>query len=88
MKLMKRLIIFLLRKKLGVKKYDDFFFTNQKSPNDRYYFIDTGLMKYDSNEKALRKANVSLNWLLDNECAVVVDNSGDWIKELFKKTIL
>jgi hypothetical protein len=45
-------------------------------------------MKYDSKENALVKAHVSLNWLLDKDCSIVVDNSGDWIKKLFKSTIL
>lgn len=83
-----RLIIFLLRKKLGLKKYDDFFFTNQKTAGDRYYFLDDCLMKYDSKENALKKAHVSLNWLLDKDCSIMIDNSGDWINRLFKSTIL
>lgn len=86
--MLNRLIIFLLRKKLGLKKWDDFFFTNQKVADDRYYFIDDCLMKYDSKSNTLRKAHVSLNWLLDKDCSIIIDNSGDWISKLFKKTIL
>lgn len=84
MSMITRLIIFLIRKRLGLKKQDDFFFTNQKAADDRYFFSDHVLMKYDSKEKSVRRANVSLNWLLDNECSIVVDNSGDWIKKLFE----
>jgi hypothetical protein len=86
--MLNKLIIFLLRKKLGLKKNDEFFFTNQKIAADRYYFTDNCLMKYDSKANVLYKAHVSLNWLLDKDCSIVVDNSGDWIKELLKKTIL
>lgn len=86
--MLNKLIIFLIRKKLGLKKYDDFFFTNQKVADDRYHFTDNCLMKYDSKANVLYKAHVSLNWLLDKDCSIVIDNSGDWIFKLFEKTIL
>lgn len=86
--MLNRLIIFLLRKKLGLKKHDTFFFTNQRVAEDRYYFIDDALMKYDSKENVLYKAHVSLNWLLDKDCSIIIDNDCDWINKLFEKTIL
>ena len=44
---MTRLILFLIRRKLGVKKFDGFRFSNQRSDVDYYYFTKTGLYKVD-----------------------------------------
>ena len=41
---MKRLIIFLIRKRLGLKKNELFRFANQ-CEQSVYYFTETGLMK-------------------------------------------
>lgn len=70
--MLKRLIIFLIRKKLGVKKWQGFQFTNQKSEVDQYYFTSTDLLKYVGEEKYIRQAKVNLNWLLDDNCKVRV----------------
>lgn len=84
---MKRLIIFLIRKRLGLKKYERFKFDNQKSPYDEYFFTDTELMKYEpkfvpyNNTKweieqgensHCKPSSCSLNWLLSDECIIVV----------------
>lgn len=70
-----RIIVFLIRLKLGVKKMERFQFVNQKS-DDIYYFGDGCLIKmkliknkwkdyYD-----IEPSGVSLNWLLDRNCKV------------------
>jgi hypothetical protein len=84
-RLIKRLIIFLIRKKLGVKKWDDFYFPNQRIKQDRYYFADTCLMKYSSVSNTLYKSSVSLNHLLSKECEVIVDNEFDWTEKILDK---
>jgi hypothetical protein len=65
---MKRLIIFLIRKRLGLKKKELFKFSNQ-SHNDVYYFTDVNIMKLETGDTT--PSRVSLNWLLDDECKVV-----------------
>lgn len=65
--LRKRLIIFLIRKRLGLKKYEHFQFDNQKS-DATYFFSDICVMK--DTGKTLEKSRVSLNWLLDDECNI------------------
>lgn len=79
--LIKKLVYFLVCKRLGVKKYELFRFTNQLSKNAVYFFGDDGLMKtwwsyggwmYD---KAI-KSTASLNWLLDNECKIDIFKEG------------
>lgn len=66
---MQRLIIFLIRMKLGVRKYRTFRFDNQRSSNDSYYFTATHLLKIEG--CSIREAHVSLNWLLNKECKIV-----------------
>ena len=62
---MNRLIIVLIRTKLGLKKNEHFRFTNQKS-DATYYFTSHWVMKCERGH--IRKSTVSLNWLIDSEC--------------------
>lgn len=71
---MKRLIIFLIRKKLGLKKEQRFRFSNQSSKNDYYYFTEDTLMKYYHFLNITLHSDVSLNWLLDDKCEIEVLN--------------
>jgi hypothetical protein len=65
---MKRLIMFLLRKKLGVKKDQRFQFNGQKS-DAVYYISDEYVMKHYHGRTTT--SNVSINWLLDDECDII-----------------
>lgn len=67
---MRRFVIFLVRKKLGVKKYERFHFVGQKEKAS-YYFTEYGIMK-DSNGRTF-VSGVSMNWLLDDACEIVVE---------------
>lgn len=70
---MRRLIIFLIRKRLGVKKGEYFRFTNQDDKGDWYYFTDDALMKKINPFVDLyghADANINLNWILDIDCEV------------------
>ena len=64
---MKRLIIFLIRKRLGLKLREPFHFTNQKS-KAVYYFAEDSLMK--AWHGTIVKSGVSLNYLLDETCEI------------------
>jgi hypothetical protein len=63
-----KIITFLLCKKLGVKKYEKFRFTNQRSTTEYYYFEDEKLCK--NTRYGVVSSTVSLNWLLDPDCVV------------------
>lgn len=63
----RKIVIFLIRKKLGLKKYEKFRFVNQKT-DAVYYFTDDNVMKLWRNQTML--SGVSVNWLLDNDCAI------------------
>lgn len=64
---MRRIVIFLIRKRFGLRKYEKFQFVNQKS-NAVYYFTDDNVMKQWRNQTML--SGVSLNWLLDKDCKI------------------
>lgn len=65
---MRRLILFLVRKRLGLKKGQHFRFTNQRS--DAYYFI-TSKKVWKQDKDGLSWSSVSLNWLLDDDCKII-----------------
>ena len=67
--LTKRIIIFLIRKRLRLKKDQPFRFDNQKSKIEYYWFSDTMILKMNANG-LVECSNVKLNWLLDDNCKV------------------
>lgn len=67
---MKKLILFLVRRRLGIRKYEMFQFSNQKS-GAVYYFADDRVMKLWNGY--CEPSGVSLNWLLDSECKITTD---------------
>lgn len=72
--MIERLIVFLIRKKLHLKKYQKFRFTNQKTDNV-YYFTEDRLIKIPEDKRTVSRAEkslVSLNWLVSDECEVEV----------------
>ena len=64
---MRKIVMFLIRKKLGLKKYEKFRFVGQKT-DAVYYFTESNLMKYWRNQTML--SGVSVNWLLDDDCEI------------------
>lgn len=67
-----KLIIFLIRKKLGVKRNERFRFVNQRK-RGVYHFSDTCLIKTLENkkERLVLVSSVPLNWLLSEECKII-----------------
>ncbi|MEE1097511.1 MAG: hypothetical protein U0K83_04175 [Bacteroidales bacterium] len=76
--MIKRLIVFLIRYRLGLKKGQRFRFANQKTDNV-YYFTADKLIKIPEDKRIVSRAEkslVSLNWLLSDECEVEVIRDG------------
>lgn len=75
---MRKIVIFLIRKRFGLRKYEKFQFVNQKS-DAVYYFTDDNVMKRWRNQTML--SGVSLNWLLDKDCKIrrYNDEKGEWV---------
>lgn len=70
--MIKKLIIFLIRQRLHLKKGQRFRFKNQKTDNE-YYFTEDKLIKIPEDKRTVSRAEkslVSLNWLLSDECEV------------------
>ena len=63
----KRLVFFIVRRKLGLKEREPFVFVGQKS-NAIYYFTEDALMK--AWRGYIEKSGVSLNWLMDDSCEI------------------
>lgn len=77
---MKRLIIFLIRKRLGLKRGENFRFGNQRSSKDYYFFSRDSLIKMEHHTHRYgepegwwqsEQSTCSLNWLLDDDCVIV-----------------
>ena len=69
----RRIVLFLIRKKLGLKKGQAFQFANQKSSTDYYYFSEYYLWKVirmDDDYETGRPSSVSLMWLLEDNCKI------------------
>lgn len=72
--MIERLIVFLIRYRLKLKKGQRFRFKNQKTENV-YYFTEDKLIKIPEDKRTVSRAEkslVSLNWLLSDECEVEV----------------
>lgn len=65
-----RLILFLIRRKLGVEKYEKFRFVNQKKPGV-YWFNGAALLKQTGKHNPTEYSSVSINWLLDKQCKII-----------------
>jgi hypothetical protein len=74
---MRRLIIFLIRLKFGLKAYEKFKFSNQKTDN-WYYFTRTGLTKYEAAKQKFMPSNVKFNWLMDDKCKIIRIERGEY----------
>lgn len=82
-----RIVIFLIRIKLGLKKNQKFQFANQKSAMDVYYFTDTHIMKveFQGRNKTVKPSSVSLTWLLSDECEIRICRNPEETLQKIKK---
>lgn len=65
--MVRRIVIFLIRKKMDMKKYEMFKFVGQKT-DAVYYFTESNIMKRWHGQTTL--SGVSVNWLLDDDCKI------------------
>lgn len=70
MKMLNKLILFLIRRKLNLKKFQQFYFSNQAIKIEKYYFDNYGIMKISV--CGLVRLNLSLNFLLSDECRILI----------------
>ena len=62
----KKLILFLVRKNLGLKKKQKFCFVNQQDKDNEYYFADDFIAKKEVS--GTFESHLSLNFLLSEKC--------------------
>lgn len=77
----RRFIVFLIRKRLGLRNYEGFQFAGQKSEENWYFFGSTGtLWKMDhvNGRKIMVESKASLNWLVSDECKQSIRKNGKW----------
>lgn len=69
---MKRLIIFLIRKRLGLRRGEHFRFAEQKDRANYYYFDKEDIRKVVVKGDSMSDipSSVSLNWLLNDKCSI------------------
>lgn len=68
--MLNKLILLLIRRKLHLKKYQQFYFSNQAIKMEKYYFNNNGIMKIAAT--GLVRSNLSLNFLLSDECNILI----------------
>lgn len=64
---LRRFVIFLIRKRLGLNKYEKFQFVGQKS-DAVYWFTEYKVMKCWHGYPV--ESGVSVNWLLHKDCKI------------------
>lgn len=65
---MNKLVLYLVRKRLGLKKFELFRFIGQKSKTV-YFFADQRIVKVYRGGKEV-PSRVSLNWLISDNCKI------------------
>lgn len=65
---MKKLVVYLIRKRLGLKRFETFRFKGQKTKTV-YYFTDQRIVKVHRGG-VMAPSGVSLNWLIDDACEI------------------
>lgn len=72
---MRKFILFLIRRRFGLKKWQGFQFAGQKSKDNWYFFGKDYIWKVSPHSKEFFKpSNVSLNWLLNDACDIKLHN--------------
>lgn len=68
----KKLIIFLIRTRLGLKAKQRFRFVEQKNKRECYFFASDSIVKIKTTEHGefCCASSVSLNWLLNDKCQI------------------
>lgn len=73
--MMNELILFMIRKKLKLKKMQEFCFINKKNNKESYFFSDDAIMKkslFPNGMPYIRKSSISLNFILSKEAGILI----------------
>lgn len=75
---MKKRILKLIMKKLGVKNQEHFQFADQREEFIEYFFTNEALMRFNPETYEIKESRITLNYLLSDDRKVV--RVREWVK--------
>lgn len=80
---MKKRILKLIMKKLGVKDHEHFQFADQREEFIEYFFTNEAMMRFNPETNEIKEARITLNYLLSDDCKIV--RVREWVKYKWQK---
>ena len=80
---MKKRILKLIMKKLGVKVQEHFQFADQREEFIEYFFTLEALMRFNPETNEIKESRITLNYLLSDDCKIV--RVREWVKYKWQK---
>lgn len=75
---MKKRILKLIMKKLGVKEQEHFQFADQREEFIEYFFTLEALMRFNPETNEIKESRITLNYLLSDDCKII--RVREWVK--------
>ena len=80
---MKKRILKLIMKKLGVKNQEHFQFADQREEFVEYFFTNEAMMRFNPETNEIKESRITLNYLLSDSCKVIIVRT--WEKHKWQK---
>ena len=80
---MRKRILKLIMKKLGVKEQEHFQFADQREEFIEYFFTLEALMRYNPETNEIKESRITLNYLLSDDCKIV--RVREWVNYKWQK---
>lgn len=80
---MKKRILKLIMKKLGVKNQEHFQFADQREEFVEYFFTNEAMMRFNPETNEIKESRITLNYLLSDSCKVIIVRT--WEKYKWQK---
>ena len=80
---MKKKILKLIMKKLGVKDQEHFQFADQREEFIEYFFTLEALMRFNPETNEIKESRITLNYLLSDDCKII--RVREWVKHKWQK---
>ena len=80
---MKKRILKLIMKKLGVKDHEHFQFADQREEFIEYFFTLEALMRFNPETNEIKESRITLNYLLSDDCKIV--RVREWVNYKWQK---
>lgn len=75
---MKKRILKLIMKKLGVKDQEHFQFADQREEFVEYFFTNEAMMRFNPETNEIKESRITLNYLLSDDCKII--RTREWVK--------